>query len=152
MPTRFSQRKKKNGSTSWQKWSSPQPYAQVQTCDCTRIVQRIGLLQEVDYSMCLYTQPFVISQAFKYYSNQCIYYIFLQLTMGRLSTFGQRSLASGPTGLCFTWFALNILCDHNLVVNSLLWPLWHQFGWFLDYFNHSTCSCSRSECYVMRRG
>ena len=35
----------------------------------------------------------------------------------------------------------NILCDHNLVVNNLLWPLWHQFGWILDCFNYSFCSC-----------
>ena len=94
------------------------------------VVQRIGLLQEVDYSIYLYTQPSVISQASKYYSDQCIYYIFLQLTMGQLSTFGQRSLESGPTGPWFTWLTLNILCDHHLVVNNSLWPLWHRFRWF----------------------
>jgi hypothetical protein len=29
----------------------------------------------------------------------------------------------------------NFLCDHDVVLNSLLKSLWYQFGWFLDCFN-----------------
>ena len=28
----------------------------------------------------------------------------------------------------------NVLCDHDLVANNSLWPLWQKFGWFLDCF------------------
>ena len=45
----------------------------------------------------------------------------------------------------------NVLYGHDMVMNSSLWPLWHQFGWFLDWFNYSSCSCSSLLCHATWR-
>ena len=37
---------------------------------------------------------------------------------------------------CFTQLTPYVLCDHNMVVNISLLPIWHQFRWFLDCLNY----------------
>ena len=41
------------------------------------------------------------------------------------------------------------MCDHNMVVIGSLWPLWDRFGWYIDCFNYSSCSCSCMLCPAM---